>query len=535
MTKKQTIIERFAQFASETKFEEIPSRVVEKIKLQIINSITAIKFSDWHPEALKIYNAEKIKSNNSKTSTVIALKKKLGPEEAAVVNAAYAMSLDFDDYMLMGHMGYSSIITPLAFLEELNGSLKDLIVTATICNEVMGRLSLSCFFGPLNGQMWSYIHNLGAATAIAKVKKLPKEKIANAMALSLYQPNFCLVPGFWKEGCKLLTASTPLRSGIHSALYAEQGLEGPWNIIEGHYGFHHFFSFHPVIEFMSDLGEAWLSDTLSYKRFPGTSYIGAPVDSSLAAMKELGFDYINDPNEIENIKVETTILSHSLDEIAKQQDYSILDPININFSVRYSVAYALLRGDLLPIYFKQGEIDKYQENIRKLVEKIEVEHDLGMTINTFLTFPQVVKIAKRITSKEKERIKDHLNGMRSSPRKSFFTKLKGAIRFIKSVKIFKLLKEYRKKKKAALNLKAVNLENYPMLQSARTTILLKNGKSSTSEFLIPTGGAGIDLDTRKEWVKKRYELAFKKDSNRLFSLMNDLETSIQDLITELIW
>jgi len=66
MTKKQTIIERFAQFASKTKFEDIPSRVVEKIKLQIINSITAIKFSDWHPEALKIYNTEKIKSNNSK-------------------------------------------------------------------------------------------------------------------------------------------------------------------------------------------------------------------------------------------------------------------------------------------------------------------------------------------------------------------------------------------------------------------------------------------------------------------------------------
>ena len=60
---------------------------------------------------------------------------------------------------------------------------------------------------------------------------------------------------------------------------------------------------------------------------------------------------------------------------------------------------------------------------------------------------------KKAQKKEKERIKDHLTGMRSSPRKSFSTKLKGAIRFIKSVKIFKLIKEFRKKKKAALNLK----------------------------------------------------------------------------------
>ncbi len=533
MTKKQTIIERFAQFASKTKFEDIPSRVVEKIKLQIINSITAIKFSDWHPEALKIYNAEKIKGNNSQTSTVIALKKKLGPEEAAVVNAAYAMSLDFDDYMLMGHMGYSSVITPLAFLEPINGKLRDLIVTATVTNEVMGRLSLSCFFGPLNGQMWSYIHNLGAATAVAKVKNFDAEKMANAMALSIYQPNFCLVPGFWKEGCKLLTASIPLRTGIQAALYAENGLEGPLNIIEGDMGFLHFFAFHPIKEFMGNLGEAWLSDTLSYKRYPGTSYIGGPVDSALGAMKKLGLKSIEDVANIKSVIIDTTTLSNSVEQIAMKQDYNNLDPIKINFSVRYSVAYALIKGDLLPNYYKQDEIDKNENAIRDLVEKIEVRHDIDMTAKTFLTFPQVVTIFKRMKSYEMKRLRTHLKAVRASKR-TFKNSLKTGIKFLRSAAGRTMIKKYIKKDKNPLNLNEVNLPEYPMLQSARSKITLKNGKSALCEIPILTGGAGIDIEIRKKWVQKRYELAFKKDSNQLFTLMNDPETSIQDLINECI-
>ncbi|MHA1341947.1 MAG: hypothetical protein ACTSRZ_18920 [Promethearchaeota archaeon] len=101
--------------------------------------------------------------------------------------------------------------------------------------------------------MWSYIHNIGAATSTGLGIGLPYEKLVNAMALSLYQPNFCLMPGFYQEGCKLLTACYPVRIGIQAALYANQGLEGPKNIIEGHMGLFHFFAFHPIPEFTTSL------------------------------------------------------------------------------------------------------------------------------------------------------------------------------------------------------------------------------------------------------------------------------------------
>ena len=38
------LIEVLAEFASTTRYEDIPQRVVEKVKLQIITSMTAAKF-----------------------------------------------------------------------------------------------------------------------------------------------------------------------------------------------------------------------------------------------------------------------------------------------------------------------------------------------------------------------------------------------------------------------------------------------------------------------------------------------------------
>ncbi|MFX0103819.1 MAG: MmgE/PrpD family protein, partial [Candidatus Hodarchaeota archaeon] len=504
MKKKDTFIQSFARFAHDTRYEDIPQSVVQKVKLQVLNCLTAMKFSDWHPDALKIFDAEKKQDAGNGGSTVIAINEKLDAERAAIVNTAFAMSLDFDDYMLMGHMSHSSVIPALALLEEKNGEMRELIVAATAANEVMGRLALSCFFGPLNGQMWSYVHHLGAATALARVKNLDRTRMANAMGLSLYQPNFCLFPGFWTEGCKLLTAAMPARVGIQAVKYAEEGLQGPLDVIEGDFGFLHFFSFHPIKEMLGDLGDAWLSETLSYKRYPGTSYIGGPVDAALAALNELGIEKIEDVNDIKKILVETTVFSNSMEQIAKKQVHREVNSILINFSVSHSVAYALLQGDLLPPHFKEEEIKKYKDRITELVKKIEVRHDMGMTARTFSTIPQVARIFKRMKLGELRRLSSHLRAMRTSKR-SFISMLKGLIKFISNPYGRVLAKNFFRRDTKPINLVDMNLPDFPMYQSARAIITLENGKTAISEFLIPRGGAGIDLETRKKWVEKRFE------------------------------
>jgi len=535
MNKKSpsTTISRFAEFASACRYGDIPERVREKVRLQIITSLTAAKFSYWHPAAYRIYAAEKKYSPRSGGSTVVALGESLWPEGAAVVNSAYSMSLDFDDYFLMGHSGHSAVFTPLAFLESSGGSMGDLVAATAVCNELMGRLSLSCFFGPLNGQMWSYIHNLGAAAAVGRVSGFDRTRMSNALSLALYQPNFCLAPGFWDEGSKLLTASIPLRAGIMAARCAAEGLHGPENIIEGPMGFLKFFSFSPVPEFMEGLGSSWLSDTLSYKRYPGTSYIAAPVEASLAAIKALGMKSVTDIDEIESVVVDTTFLSYNLEKLSRSLDPGSLNPITINFSVRYSIAYALLQGDLLPEHFKESRLRKFGDSIIKLAAKIRVRHDWGMTSRTLMTFPQVLRIIRRMESRQRKRIVEHLAELSGGRKSGFLDVITGLARFLARPSGRSMLR-YLFAGKKDVSLSDVDLERYPMLQSARVRLSLRDGRSATGDVPIPAGGAGIALPERAAWVRERFRLAFRKDPASVLAMMADPKTPVRRFIREVM-
>ena len=530
MEEQRSIIEYFADFVSSTELRDIPERVLSKVRLQVINSLTAAMFSAWHAGGRMIFDAERKSGGTGGSATVFPLSRKLDPGGAAVTNAAYAMSLDFDDYMLMGHMGHSSVFTPLAFLEHINGKVGDLLRCATAANEVMGRLSLSCFFGPLNGQMWSYIHNLGAAASLGAVWRLGREQMRNALSLSLYQPNFCLIPGFWNEGSKLLTASVPLRTGITAARCAREGLAGPRDIIEGHLGFFHFFSFHPVPEFTGCLGSVWLSDTLSYKRYPGTSYIGAPVDSALKALGKLGMARITDIDGIKKILVHTTFLSYSLEKVSAGRSFPSLNPIIINFSVRYSVAYALLRGDLLPEYFRPGDIEAWEERILRLADKIEVLHDWDQTGNTLNTFPPLMKIVMRTGRSERRHILEHLRNLNG--KSGIVATLGGICSFLTHSPTRSMLK-YFFNRKSDISLEDVNITDYPMLQSAQTTIYCRNNRKVLSFVPIPAGGAGIDLTERTGLVRKRYERAFGGNFERVMDLLGKPETPVRKLLKEI--
>ena len=531
----KSTIEKFAAFAAHISHDDIPDRVIEKVKLQIITYLTAAKFSDWHQGAYKVYCTEKNRNTKPAKASVIALNKKLSAEEAAYVNTAYGMTLDFDGYMLMGHMGHSAVYTPLAFLEETGGTMGELVAAVTACNEVQGRLSFSCFFGPLNGQMWSYIHTLGAATAVARAKGFDTDKTAHAMALSLYEPNFCLAPGFLQEDSKLLTAAIPLRTGIQAALLAEQGLRGPWNIIDAPLGFLRFFSFHPIREVLENLGEAWLSDTLSYKRYPGTSYIAAAADSALSALQSLGKDTIIHADEVDNITIDTTLLSYSMENISKLFERPELTAIDINFSVRYTVAYALIRGDLKPDFFKNEQIKKHEKAIGQLAEKIKVRHDWAMSARTINAFPDIWPILKRMNRYERNNIRAHLQALnKAAPAKGMKETIMAFKQILSVPSGRNIIKQLFQQEQRPFNLMDMNLPEYSMLQSARTTISLKNGTTASSEFPIPTGGAGLAFEEQKRWVKKRLELAFEKDPEKIFDHLNDPDRPVSLFLKEIL-
>ena len=445
---------------------------------------------------------------------VFATGDRRSPEDAAFANAAFAMALDFDDYMLSGHTSHSAIFVPLAFANTLD----EVVVAAAAANELMGRLSTACLLGPVNGQMSSYIHNAGAAMALGKILGLDAPALASAVALALYQPNHCLAAGFWNEDAKTITASQPLAQGIRAARLAQAGLRGPTDLIEHPLGFLSVFAFQSYPGMFDGLGSRWFSDTLCYKRYPGTSYISAAVEGALQCSQGRPLH----PDEVDDIEVRTTILSATVDSIgAAAIDRDPLDANAINFSVRLSVAVALLFGDLTPQLLEPERVVACQHDLRAIAAKVRVVHDWAMTLDMMSASPLGLRMLAGLSPTAAIRAMAHARRLsRTSGRvgKNRST-WKGMARRVPNV-----LRQFGQRVSA----EDFDPQSFRMLQSAEVRATL-GGHKSRAQVPIPIGACGRDLEETRGVLRWRCEQAFGPHADDVWRVIHAEHGGIEEL------
>lgn len=510
-----TIIDDVAVWVAGLSLEDLPERVVDKIRLQVATSVAAAAAAPWHGPSRGVLTSCRGAEGRA---LIFATGEGLAPAEAAYVNSAFAMSLDFDDYLLSGHTGHSAVQVPLAFAETID----EVIVATAAANEVMGRLSTSCLFGPLNGQMSSYIHNIGAAVALGKVLALPPRQLASALALSLAQPSFCLAPGFWHEGSKTLTASSPTLLGLRAALLAKAGVDGPSDILEHPLGFWSVFSFRPFPGLFDALGQVWFSETLCYKRFPGTSYISAAVEAALEASggRSLG------AGEVERVEVATTVLSSTLDSVgAAALDRSPLDLNAVNFSLRLSVASALFFGELTPGCLRPESLALAEAEIRALATKVDVIHDWAQSARLFTTSPAGLGMLSELGVRGLWRLLSHVRKMSAT----------GGKRGRNSQRFRGLLQGFGSRPPTLLasmaggvTAKDLDLTLFKMYQSARL-VLTTTGGSREVQIDIPAGACGRPWTETMELVRWRCEEAFGGRGERVWGTIWEPGHDVADL------
>jgi len=510
----QNTIERVAAWVAGLRLEDIPEITRERVRLQVATSLSAAAWAPWHEPSQTVLRTKRDPGN----AMVFATGDRRSPAHAAYVNAAFAMSLDCDDYMLTGHTGHSAVQVSIAHAENLDA----VVLAAAAANEVMGRISSMCLLGPLNGQMSSYIHNVGAAIALGKTLAFSKDQIASAIGLALYQPNYCLLPGFWNEDSKTITAAAPLEQGMSAARLAEAGLAGPLDLLDHPLGFFNTFSFTHFPGFFDGLGKVWFSDTLCYKRYPGTSYISAGVEGALRASE-------NKPlraDDLQSVVVETTILSSTLDAIGATAIHrSPLDANAVNFSLRLSVAAALRFGDLTPAQMRPETLRKEENEIRAIAHKVTVIHDWSQTIELFQASPLGLRMIAHMRPGAVAQMVAHVQRIKKASRQH------GAKQEVAS-----------KNRRALLSLPQKIIHNrrlpvtdldidptaFKMLQSARTTLeTTHNGCARLVE--IPIGACGRDLSETRDLVRWRCENAFGTRGVEVFETIVNPGSTVEAL------
>ncbi len=370
-----SIAAEMAQWLTGLRREDIPDRVMEMAKYQLLNVLASIHAGYHTVEGRAVL--ESVAGSNGNV-TALPTGMPMHHLDALFVDTALSMTLDYDDYLFLGHTGHSAVGTALTLGEYLGSSAENILIAQLIANEVEGRLGAAVVLGPRNGQMWSYIHHLGGACAAARLLGLDAYQAEQAITIALYQPNLTLFPGFMGGQSKVTTAAVPALSGVRAAFLAQAGMKGASGIIEGPQGFLEEFAYAPSPFWFTGWGRAWLTESLAFKPYPGCAYIDTTIDSLLAIMAEYRErqGVALDPDQVVSIDVRASILTMEMNEQAlKNPGDDPLAPVNINFSIPKSAALALLDGNLTGASFAADRLVRDKDRILALAAKVHLEHD----------------------------------------------------------------------------------------------------------------------------------------------------------------
>lgn len=513
-------LQKIAEFIKGIKISSIPEEVKEEGKNQIFSVLGAVFAGASNPAAQKILRAIKTFSGKP-TSTIMLSGEKTNLHYALLANCALSIALDYDDYLFAGHTGHSAVLVPLALAEITAMNGKDLLCCQIMANELEGRLGASCLLGPQNGQLWSFIHTLGAVSIYAKAFGFNLQQIKDAIGIAFYQPNFSLFAGFMGSEAKLLTAAQPVLSGIMSAQLAGNGLKGEEHIFEDERGFWNYFTYIPLEFMMDDFYNVWLTSTLSFKIYPGCAYIDTPVDCAIKIVKDKEIDY----KEIEEVRCEGNYLTVKMDKISQKyiKGSSSL-PNTLNFSIPYNVASAIINKELTPAQLTPSAISS--PKVWKLAEKVKIIHKPYYTHQIIKQMQELFDISSIIKSSNIFK----LTLFKEVELKDLFNTLLAT----NLVELSSTLFSRRKKS----GLKNLNPSLFKIPMGAKVIIKTKKGKFS-EEREIPEGAVGTPLSQKRDLCIKKFQkeaksVLSKKDINKITNMILNLENLTNKQLKELI-
>jgi 2-methylcitrate dehydratase PrpD len=340
-----TAVERLAENAVKTRFEDLNKEVVETIKGRVIDilgcAIGGAK-ATGNRELIDL-----VKSWGGKgQATILIQGGKVPAHEAAMLNAVMTRSYDFEEQTPSAHVAASVIPTALAMCEMLQLGGKDFLAALIAGIDVGNRINAGFDFDFSHG--WDNIGSLHtfACTAIAgNILKLTPKQMRNAFGLALHQTAGSIA-SYWD--CDMtfkLANGFAARTGIYVAELAKAGMIATIDPLQGRFGYYHLYTHgctHPDL-ITQDLGKKYNIGADMYKQFS----CGRPNHIAI----ELGISLSTQNNlKAEDIAEITLYMPHHGITGYYGKPWTIRDFPTAEglFSFRYTLASALLRRHVVP-------------------------------------------------------------------------------------------------------------------------------------------------------------------------------------------
>ncbi len=367
-----------AQFVSQIRYEDIPSEVIARIKLLILDSFgCALYGSDL--EWSRMLRATLGQIDTTKACRVWGTPEFLSAPHAALVNGTLIQSFELDDVHRQGVLHVGAVtLPPLLAVTELRSSLsgRDFLTAAVAGYEIGPRVG-KCM-GPQHiGQGWHSGATVGvfsAAAGAARALSLSVDQAVHALGIAGTQ-SAGLMAAQYGAMVKRMHAGRAAQSGLYSALLAESGFTGIVDVFESPYGgfcttFSRSTDRFNLDELSWELGRQWETLRISLKFY---SCVGSN-HTTLDAIRMMQAKTPFGPDDIASIVVHGSHVT--VEHVGWPYTPQGLTSAQLNLP--FCVATLLLEGDVFVDQFTDDVVDDKRRI--EISKKISVMEDPSITL-----------------------------------------------------------------------------------------------------------------------------------------------------------
>ncbi len=505
----QRQVETAAQWAASFRLDQAPQDVIDLSRWQIANILAAILAGSRSQAGGKIWQAiQRVMSPGP--CTAIPHGEKLSLWDALYLHVAYASALELDDFHYRGHLGQAVVVVPLSLTEFCQRDGLTWLRAQIVANELAGRLGWAITAEIRHGHQRSYLLRFAAAAAAGVFLDLSEFGFANAFAIALTAPDTPLHPGMFSPDTKVLSGAASVVEGVRAAFFAKEGLTGTLDILEHRAGFYRQFTMQRRVENpFVQLGEAWCTHALCFKRYSACGYAAGALDAAREVHASPHFCL----DDVDRVEVATSYPALTLERLAEPHEPNVFTPVNVQFSILRCVAAALALGDLRGFHFSEEAFPRMIPPIQRLSPRSRLVHDWKFTIH------QLRGLDAGLNKGGSKHSADMLQFYRTS---RIFHSMFGSARAIGPRDVWRLLrlpKEERKyffkrwERSLRSNVRRSpsrqtqpsrplgNLRHLSFRMGSRVTVMMKNGTQFSAERITPTGMAGDP--NRREVVQEK--------------------------------
>src|SRR5436309_2942828 len=356
-----------ARFVAATKFTDLPRRLVENLKITVLDTFGAALVGTRQPWAERIVAVTKALGGAAEAS-VLHHRWRTDVSRAALANGVLVGAFECEP-LTGSHASGTVLPAALAISERerfdgvafLTALALGFEVSARIARTAVGLETVRGFHNP--GTQGPF----GAAATVGKLYGFDEERLTNALGIA-GSSSAGLLEFAWSGGdTKRLHLGRASQLGLESALLARQGVRGPATVLEGRSACLNAFSTPPRMErLVEGLGTEWAIEPPSLKSY-ATHVTHQAVVEAIQSFKR---EHPLDPKAI------TRVVISGAQRIMEERHTARApqDVLGGQYSLPFTTAVALTRDMSNPLVYNADAVaDPVVRGLARRIELVPLE------------------------------------------------------------------------------------------------------------------------------------------------------------------